>query len=344
MPELKNPVIADVRPAEDYAVTVLLVDDQAMVGEAIRRMLAPHKNIAFQYCADPAKAVEIARHGKPTTILQDLVMPGVDGLTLVRQYREDPSLKDVPIIVLSTKEEPAIKSASFAAGANDYLVKLPDAIELIARIRHHSKAYSNQLQRDEAYRALHESQQKLVETNAALERLTHVDGLTGLSNRRFVDQYADTEWKRAVRDQGSLSILMLDVDHFKRYNDTYGHLAGDEVLKQVAAAIRRSCRRPADLPARFGGEEFIVVLPDTPLEGVEAVGENLRRAVVELRIPHSASTAGEFVSISVGGATTLPRAGADTVLGLIEKADNALYEAKQTRNRVVVREHSAESS
>jgi two-component system, chemotaxis family, response regulator WspR len=341
MPELKNPVIADARPAEDYTVQVLLVDDQAMVGEAIRRMLAPHKNITFQYCADPAKAIELARNVKPTTILQDLVMPGVDGLTLVRQYRDDPALKDVPIIVLSTKEEPAIKSASFGAGANDYLVKLPDAIELIARIRHHSKAYSNQLQRDEAYRALHESQQQLVETNAALERLTHVDGLTGLSNRRFVDQYIDTEWKRAARDHAPLSILMIDVDHFKRYNDTYGHLAGDEVLKQIAAAIRGCCRRPADLPARFGGEEFIVVLPDTPLAGVELVGENLRCAVVELRIPHAASSTGEFVSISVGGATTSPHASPNAMLGLVEKADNALYEAKQTRNRVVVREHAS---
>src|SRR5688500_6714549 len=135
MQELKNPVVADVRPADDYAVSVLLVDDQAMVGEAIRRMLAPQKHLVFQYCADPAKAIDVARNVKPTTILQDLVMPGVDGLTLVRQYREEQNLKDVPIIVLSTKEEPAIKSANFAAGANDYLVKLPDAIELIARIR-----------------------------------------------------------------------------------------------------------------------------------------------------------------------------------------------------------------
>src|SRR5476649_2728195 len=132
------------QPPNDYAVMVLLVDDQAMVGEAIRRMLANQPNIDFHYCANSADALKIASQIKPTVILQDLVMPGVDGLTLVRQYRANPLTQDVPIIVLSTKDEPAVKSEAFAAGANDYLVKLPDKIELIARIRYHSKSYLNQ--------------------------------------------------------------------------------------------------------------------------------------------------------------------------------------------------------
>jgi len=155
-------------PPNDYAVMVLLVDDQAMVGEAIRRMLANQPNIDFHYCANPADALKIAGQIKPTVILQDLVMPGVDGLTLVRQYRANSLTQDIPIIVLSTKEEPVVKGEAFAAGANDYLVKLPDKIELIARIRHHSKAYLNQVQRDSAYRALRESQQQLVDSNTAL--------------------------------------------------------------------------------------------------------------------------------------------------------------------------------
>ncbi len=156
------------RPTSEYTVMVLLVDDQAMVGEAIRRALANQPDIDFHYCANPADALGVATQIKPTVILQDLVMPGVDGLTLVRQYRAKPATQDVPIIVLSTKDEPAIKSEAFAAGANDYLVKLPDKIELIARIRHHSKAYLNQVQRDAAYRALRESQQQLVDSNTAL--------------------------------------------------------------------------------------------------------------------------------------------------------------------------------
>ena len=152
----------------DNSAMVLLVDDQVMVAEAIRRCLANQPNIAFHYCIDPAEAIRLANQIKPTVILQDLVMPGIDGLTLVRHFRANPSTQETPIIVLSTKEEPTIKGQAFAAGANDYLVKLPDKIELIARLRYHTKAYLNQIQRDEAYRALRESQQQLVDSNTAL--------------------------------------------------------------------------------------------------------------------------------------------------------------------------------
>ena len=154
--------------ATDYSVMVLLVDDQVMVAEAIRRCLANQPNIDFHYCIDPTEAVRLANQIKPTVILQDLVMPGIDGLTLVRQFRANPGTQETPIIVLSTKEEPTIKAQAFAAGANDYLVKLPDKVELIARIRYHSKAHQSALQRDEAYRALRESQQQLVDSNTAL--------------------------------------------------------------------------------------------------------------------------------------------------------------------------------
>jgi signal transduction histidine kinase/HPt (histidine-containing phosphotransfer) domain-containing protein len=154
--------------AADYSVMVLLVDDQVMVAEAIRRCLANQPNIDFHYCIDPSEAVRLANQIKPTVILQDLVMPGIDGLTLVRQFRANPGTQETPIIVLSTKEEPTIKAQAFAAGANDYLVKLPDKVELIARIRYHSKAYQSAVQRDEAYRALRESQQQLVDSNTAL--------------------------------------------------------------------------------------------------------------------------------------------------------------------------------
>ena len=152
----------------DYHVMVLLVDDQAMVCEAVRRALASQTDIDFHYCSDAREALAIAAQIKPTVILQDLVMPGIDGLTLVSQYRSHPATKDLPIIVLSTNENPQVKGQAFALGANDYLVKLPDKIELVARIRYHSKAFLNVLQRDAAYRALRESQQQLIESNAAL--------------------------------------------------------------------------------------------------------------------------------------------------------------------------------
>ncbi len=261
---------------DENAAMVLLVDDQAMIGEAVRRGLSNEENIDFHFCADPHQAIAQAMRIKPTVILQDLVMPGLDGLSLVREYRNHPATKDIPIIVLSTKEDPLIKSAAFAAGANDYLVKLPDNIELVARIRYHSRSYMTLLQRDAAYRALRVSQQQLLDTNLVLQRLMNSDGLTGLSNRRHFDEYLELEWRRSLRDQSQLSLLMIDVDYFKSYNDSFGHLEGDEALRKVAAAIRDASARPSDLPARYGGEEFALVLPNTSPGGARLVAEKLR--------------------------------------------------------------------
>ncbi len=155
----------------EYHAMVLLVDDQAMVCEAIRRALASEPDIDFHYCADAREALNVATQIRPTVILQDLVMPGVDGLTLVNQFRTNPVTHDIPIIVLSTNENPQVKGQAFSLGANDYVVKLPDRVELIARIRYHTRAYLNQLQRDAAYRALRESQQQLVNGNTQLVAL-----------------------------------------------------------------------------------------------------------------------------------------------------------------------------
>jgi PleD family two-component response regulator len=167
---------------------VLLVDDQSFVAEVLRRFFSQEKGIDFHYVSDPNEAISVANQVRPTVILQDLVMPGVDGLAIVGRFRANPGTRQTPIVVLSTKEEPQTKSLAFSLGANDYLVKLPDRLELIARVRYHSKAYLNLLQRDEAYRALRESQQQLLESNAALlavnqklgEALSEVKQLSGL--------------------------------------------------------------------------------------------------------------------------------------------------------------------
>ncbi len=164
------PRLPSIPPLSDdhFTILVLLVDDQAIVGEAVRRALANQPDIDFHFCSNPAEAPALVAQLRPFVILQDLIMPGIDGMSLVRQYRAQPATREIPVIVLSSKEEPVTKSEAFAGGANDYLVKLPDKIELLARIRHHAKAYLHQLQRDEAYRALRESQQQLVESNTTL--------------------------------------------------------------------------------------------------------------------------------------------------------------------------------
>src|ERR1700675_865753 len=152
-------------------ILVLLVDDQAMVAEGVRRMLATDPAIAFHYVSDPTKAIESAITVGPTVILQDLVMPGVNGLDLLREYRNNAFTRAIPVIVLSSKDEPAIKQTAFESGANDYMVKLPHRIELLARIRMHSEAYTHELQRQRAYRALEASQRELTEKNCELEIL-----------------------------------------------------------------------------------------------------------------------------------------------------------------------------
>ncbi|NWB84878.1 response regulator [Pseudomonas gingeri] len=324
----------DFKTTDENAAMVLLVDDQAMIGEAVRRGLATETNIDFHFCADPHQAIAQAIRIKPTVILQDLVMPGLDGLSLVREYRNHPATKDIPIIVLSTKEDPLIKSAAFAAGANDYLVKLPDNIELVARIRYHSRSYMTLLQRDAAYRALRVSQQQLLDTNLVLQRLMNSDGLTGLSNRRHFDEYLELEWRRAQREQTQMSLLMIDVDYFKAFNDSFGHLDGDEALRKVAETIRESSSRPSDLPARYGGEEFALVLPNTSQGGARLVAEKLRQTVAGLKIPHNMPSEGAVLTVSIGVSTVIPQQGSNC-RDLISAADKGLYSAKNSgRNQV----------
>ncbi len=318
---------------QEYKITILLVDDQPMIAEVIRRALAL-EDLDFHYCQNPTEALKIADKLRPTLILQDLVMPEIDGLTMVKFYRSNPSTALVPIIVLSTKEEPEIKSKAFELGANDYLVKLPDKIELIARIRYHSQAYINQRQRDEAFKALRKSQQRLAQANKILQRLSSLDGLTGIPNRRRFDQLLKKEWLRAIRHSSSISIIMLDIDFFKLFNDTYGHQGGDDCLKQVAETLEKSIHRETDMVARYGGEEFVAILPETGVQGALEVAKNMCSKVEDLHIPHESSKVTDHLTISVGVATAVPERSSQPET-LIAAADQALYEAKNNgRNQV----------
>ena len=320
---------------------VLLVDDQAMVAEGIRRMLTDEPDIDFHYCADPREAIQTAINLKATIILQDLVMPEIDGMMLVRFYRANPSTRDVPIVVLSTKDDPSIKSEAFSNGANDYLVKLPDKVELVARIRAHSRSYLAQLERDAAYQALRDLQNaletshaQLEESNRELHRLSSLDGLTGIANRRQFDKMLDQEWQRALRNCTELALIMIDIDFFKLFNDTYGHQAGDDCLKAVALTLDRIVHRPSDMVARYGGEEFAAILPETDIEGALRVAEKMRDTVARLNMRHDASKVSDKITLSIGVASMSPRGNEDPDI-LLAAADDALYRAKHAgRNRI----------
>jgi len=167
-----------------------------------------------------------------------------------------------------------------------------------------------------------------------LRHLSSLDGLTGVLNRRSFDERLEREWRRAGRDAASIAVLMVDIDHFKRYNDHYGHQAGDACLQRLARALGGTVARPADLVARYGGEEFAIILPDTDLDGAARVGETARLTVDGLALPHAASRVAPHVTISVGVAATVP-AGQLNAADLVAAADRALYRAKQGgRNRV----------
>jgi two-component system chemotaxis family response regulator WspR len=318
-----------------FKVRVLLVDDQLIIVEAIRRMLSDQADIEFHYVTDAAAAIATARQLQPTVILQDLVMPEFDGLALIAAYRDDAGLRPVPVIVLSASDDAQLKARSFAVGANDYVVKLPDRLELLARIRYHSAGFIAGLQRDEAFQFLRASQKNLADANIELQKLAALDCLTGIANRRRFDEVMRTEWQRGQRDQKPLSLLMCDIDCFKVYNDSFGHLAGDLCLKKAAAVLTEHLQRPADVAARYGGEEFAIVLPDTDQDGAALVASACRSHIERLAIVNPQSPNG-FISMSIGLATVVPSK-AGSAEGLIAMADKALYQAKNDgRNRVVV--------
>jgi sigma-B regulation protein RsbU (phosphoserine phosphatase) len=234
--------ISTPHPTIARPITVLLVDDQPIVGEAVRRMLAAENDVVFHFCSDPARAIDTANRVQPTVILQDLVMPDVDGLTLVKFFRVNPATRQVPMIVLSSKEEPVVKAQAFALGANDYLVKLPDPIELIARIRYHSRSYLNLVERDEAYRRLAESEQIMAQELARASR--------------YVQSLLPPPLAGAVRAAGvfvpstqlggdMFGYHWLDAEHLAIYLlDVSGHGVGSSLLAVSATNVLASQSLP----------------------------------------------------------------------------------------------------
>jgi two-component system chemotaxis family response regulator WspR len=282
--------------------------------------------------------VEFAVRFRPTVILQDLMLPGIDGFELLAQYRETEELCNVPVIILSATDDPLVKERSFLQGANDYLVKLPDHIELLARVRYHSGAYLARCERDESFHLLKVSQQQLAEANLLLHKLNGLDPLTGVANRRRFDEVIASEWQRGLRQRRPLSVLMCDIDHFKQYNDNFGHVSGDFCIKRTAEILMEQLRRPGDLVVRYGGEEFVILLPETDLLGALRIANTCRKQIENLIVPHGVFASEGRVTLSIGVCAVVPSSQL-SIISLMEAADAALYEAKRNgRNQIAVRE------
>jgi diguanylate cyclase (GGDEF)-like protein len=294
---------------------ILIVDD---VPTNIRVLGPVLREAGYQvYVArDGMQALTMVGEISPDLILLDVMMPGMDGFETCRQLKIMPESRDIPVIFLTARIEDQDVMQGFEVGAVDYVTKPFNAAILLARVKTHL--------------TLRQQAKKL-------QSLADRDGLTMIANRRRLEEFLAKEWRRCQRNHLPLALIMLDIDYFKPYNDSYGHLRGDEALKQVAETINQAAQRPSDLAARYGGEEFALILGETRLDGAQEIAERLRDSIETLAIPHNASLVAPIVTISLGVACAVPGQDLDNANALIDAADTALYRAKAGgRNQVKV--------
>ncbi|HEY2091170.1 MAG TPA: diguanylate cyclase [Thermoanaerobaculia bacterium] len=290
---------------------LLIVDDQPANIRVMAEALREEYELFFATSGE--RALEIVSGGAVELVLLDVVMPGFDGFEICRRMKADEATSRIPVIFVTAREEVGDEARGFDVGAVDYITKPIQPPIVRARVRTHIE---------------------LKRARDLLESLASIDAVTTIANRRRFDASIDTEWKRCARSHSPLTVAIADVDHFKSFNDTYGHTRGDECLRSVALAIRSIARRPGDLAARYGGEEFALVLPETDAVAARAIMQSMLDAVRALNIAHSGSSCAGHVTISAGAATMVPLIdGHHSVI--VEAADAALYQAKQSgRNRV----------
>lgn len=291
---------------------ILVVDDVATNVQILAETLSPIYRI--KVASNGVDALEIALREQPDLILLDIMMPKMDGFEVCQHLKENLITRKTPVIFLTGRNTESDEERGLNLGAVDYITK-PFKIAIVkARIRNHVRL---------------KQQADLLESLALLDALTHI------ANRRRFDETLVTEWKRAKRDESPLSLILIDIDYFKQYNDSYGHGAGDNCLQRTAAALTRNLVRPGDFIARFGGEEFVVILPDTDQKAALQVAENLRACIEKLGIPHNYPEPESAVTVSIGVATQLKIQEYFLPQTLFDAADNALYLAKESgRNRV----------
>lgn len=310
--------------AKDRQSRICVVDDDASQLSALAHMLQPE----FDVCVarNGRDALRLLKRDPPDLVLLDVEMPELDGFAVCRSIKDDPLTCDLPIVFLTSHVDEATEVRGLNSGAADFITKPLRGPAVLARIRNLVRM-------------------KLLADRLRTEALT--DPLTGLANRSHLMRMLRDEVLRSQRQRKPLSALLVDVDHFKAYNDHYGHLSGDGALRQVGRVLRQSMRRAGDLAGRIGGEEFALLLPDTDLAGACQVAQGLVHAMVEQRLPHAGSRTAAFISLSVGVASFVPPSGeagrdseplplhGDVGEDLLGRADAALYEAKRRgRNQV----------
>ncbi|HAT51222.1 MAG: PleD family two-component system response regulator [Nitrospirae bacterium] len=301
---------------EDHKPKLLIVDDEKINLDILTGLLSQeYRTVIAKDGVQALKRLETVP--LPDLVLLDVTMPGMDGFEICRRMKANLLTHNIPVIFVTSRTGEDDETLGFDVGAVDYITKPFHPAIVRARVRTHVE---------------------LKRRGDILERLSSLDPLTGIANRRRFDEFLNFEWNRSVRTGHMLSLVLIDVDYFKLFNDNYGHGKGDRCLIQVARALSKPTQRTMDLVSRYGGEEFACILPETSVDGALAVAERLRSTVEELDIPHAFSTVVPHVTISLGVATTVPTK-EKTFCSLIERADRALYCAKdQGRNRTVLAE------
>jgi len=319
----------------DNGTCILIVDDSRLARAAMASVLraAGYQNLLEAGSAEEALALLKQREHEVGLVLLDIVLPDLDGIAACGRIKQDPSLKGIPVIMVTAQDDLDSLQAAFRAGAMDYITKPIQEVELTARARSALALKLEMDRRKAREKELQKLTRQLAKANQELRQLSARDGLTGVANRRFYDEQLVKQWAHCARERVPLTHLMIDIDLFKKFNDRYGHLAGDGCLQQVAQTMRDSLKRPVDLLARYGGEEFAAVLPYTDAGGAMVVAEALRAAVEKLDIEHHDSPA-RVVTISLGVATCLPSQEQDPRI-ISAASDRGLYAAKeQGRNRI----------
>ncbi len=320
-------------------MTILIVDDDPHLGKLVGMRLDAegYRTLSVRTAKQAFELLGLenpaASENGVDLVMLDIFLPDMSGIEACRHIKRTPHTADIPVIMITGSTEEEHLRQAFEAGATDYIEKPFKGVELLARIHAALRLKAEIDQRKHQAEELGRLAEQLRKANEQLRRLSFRDGLTGLYNRRYFDDFLLREFKRALRNRTSLALIMIDIDFFKSYNDRFGHQQGDECLRRIAATFTLVVHRSHDLVARYGGEEFAVVLPETDVQGAAAVAENLRQQVERLALSHPDSPFG-VVTISEGVAAVVPGPD-DQAEKLLEAADTALYCSKRGgRNRV----------